>query len=111
MAAFNRHVFESLKHGALILFVDHPATPGSGTTDTAALHRIDEATVVEGVKAARFVLAGESDLLRNSADDHTKKRCPIPRRAERRISSFLSFANREDQIVDDSNALLSRVFH
>jgi len=36
------------------------------------LHRIDEATVIEEVKAAGFVPAGESDLLRHTADDHTK---------------------------------------
>jgi len=37
------------------------------------LHRIEEATVVQEVTAAGFKLAGESDVLRNPADDHTKK--------------------------------------
>jgi predicted methyltransferase len=73
MAAFNHHVFDSLKHGGTYFIVDHAAAPGSGTADTAELHRIDEATVVQEVKAAGFVLVGESNLLRNSADDHTKK--------------------------------------
>jgi predicted methyltransferase len=72
LAAFNRHVFDSLKHGGIYLIVDHAAAPGSGTTGTPALHRIDEATVIEEVKAAGFIRAGESDLLRNPADDHTK---------------------------------------
>jgi predicted methyltransferase len=54
------------------LHFDHAATPGSGTARTAALHRIDEATVIEEVKAAGFILAGESELLRNPADNHTK---------------------------------------
>jgi predicted methyltransferase len=72
MAAFNHHVFDSLKTGGTYFIVDHAATPGSGTGGTAELHRIDEATVINEVKAAGFVLAGESDLLRNPADDHTK---------------------------------------
>jgi predicted methyltransferase len=73
MAAFNRHVFDSLKHGGIYFIVDHAATAGSGIQAAPDLHRIDEATVIAEVKAAGFVAAGESDLLRNPADDHTKK--------------------------------------
>jgi predicted methyltransferase len=73
IAAFNRHVFDSLKHGGIYLIVDHAATPGSGSQAAPDLHRIDEASVVSEVKAAGFVAAGESDILRNPADDHTKK--------------------------------------
>jgi predicted methyltransferase len=72
MAAFNRHVFESLKPGGTYFIVDHAATAGSGFTAAPVLHRIDEAAVIEEVKAAGFVLAGESNLLRNPGDDHTK---------------------------------------
>jgi predicted methyltransferase len=32
----------------------------------------DKATVIAEVTAAAFKLAGESDILRNPADDHTK---------------------------------------
>jgi len=73
MAAFNRHVFDSLKKGGTYFIVDHAATPGSGTEGISKLHRIDEATVVNEVKAAGFALVGESDLLRNPSDDHTKR--------------------------------------
>ncbi len=72
LAAFNHHVFDSLKAGGIYFIVDHAAAPGSGTAGTPTLHRIDEATVISEVKAAGFVLVGESDLLRNTADDHTK---------------------------------------
>lgn len=72
LAAFNHHVFDSLKRGGTYFIVDHAAMPGSGTEGTAKLHRIDEATVIKEVEAAGFVRAGESDLLRNPADDHTK---------------------------------------
>ena len=72
LAAFNRHVYESLKPGGTYFIEDHAAAPGSGLTDTARLHRIDEATLIAEVEAAGFKLAGESDILRNPADDHSK---------------------------------------
>lgn len=72
MKAFNRHVFDSLKSGGLYIIVDHAAAAGTGATLSPKLHRIDEATVVKEVTDAGFVQAGESDVLRNPADDHTK---------------------------------------
>jgi predicted methyltransferase len=73
MAAFNKHVFDSLKPGGVYLIIDHAAAKGTGATQSPILHRIEEATVVQEVTAAGFKLAGESDILRNPADDHTKK--------------------------------------
>jgi predicted methyltransferase len=72
MAAFNKHVFDSLKPGGVYLIVDHAAAKGTGATLSPKLHRIEEATVVQEVTAAGFKLAGESDVLRRPADDHTK---------------------------------------
>jgi predicted methyltransferase len=73
MAVFNKHVFDSLKPGGVYLIIDHAAAKGAGATQSPTLHRIEEATVVQEVTAAGFKLAGESDILRNPADDHTKK--------------------------------------
>jgi predicted methyltransferase len=72
MAAFNRQVFDSLKPGGVYFIIDHAATPGTGATLSPKLHRIDKATVIAEVTAAGFKLAGESDVLRNPADDHTR---------------------------------------
>lgn len=72
MAAFNKHVFESLKPGGVYLIIDHAAAAGTGATLSPKLHRIDKATVIAEVTAAGFKLTGESDLLRNGADDHTR---------------------------------------
>jgi predicted methyltransferase len=72
MAAFNRHVFESLKPGGIYLIVDHAAAEGTGATLSPTLHRIDKALVIGEVTAAGFTLMGESDILRNPADDHTR---------------------------------------
>ena len=73
MAAFNKHVFDSLKPGGTYIVLDHAAAAGSGATDSSTLHRIEKKTVIDEVTAAGFKLAGESDALHNSSDDHTKK--------------------------------------
>lgn len=72
MAAFNKHVFDSLKPGGEYLIVDHQAAAGTGAESAPKLHRIERDTVVTEVTAAGFRLAGESPLLRHPADDHTK---------------------------------------
>jgi predicted methyltransferase len=72
MAAFNKLVFDSLKPGGIYFIVDHAAAPGTGATLSPTLHRIDEATVIQEVTAAGFQRVGESDILRNPADDHTR---------------------------------------
>lgn len=73
VAAFNKKVFDALKPGGVYFVLDHAAAAGSGTRDTNTLHRIDEATVKQEVKAAGFELAAESDVLRNKDDPHTDK--------------------------------------
>lgn len=49
------------------------AAPGSGLRDTDTLHRIDAATGETQVLAAGLRFVGESALLANPADDHTKR--------------------------------------
>jgi len=66
-------VYDTLKPGGIYLILDHEAEPGSGTRDTATLHRIDVQTVTKEVLAAGFVLAGSSELLHQPADSHTVK--------------------------------------
>ena len=70
--AFNRAVFAALKPGGVYVVLDHAAQAGSGLRDTEGLHRIDAATVKAEVTAAGFKLDGESAILANPADDHTK---------------------------------------
>ena len=69
MAAFNRHVFASLKPGGLYIVLDHSAPDGTGSKLTDTTHRIDEALVKSQVEAAGFKFEGESAVLRNPADD------------------------------------------
>jgi predicted methyltransferase len=72
VAGFNRAVFAALKPGGVYVVLDHAAASGSGLRDTDTLHRIDPAAVKAEVKAAGFVLDGESAILANPADDHSK---------------------------------------
>ncbi len=69
MAAFNRHVYESLKPGGLYLVLDHSAAAGTGASQAPVLHRIDEGFVRRQVEEAGFKFEGSSPLLRNPADD------------------------------------------
>jgi predicted methyltransferase len=73
VTVFDQLVFDALKPGGIYLIVDHEAEPGSGTRDTATLHRIDVETVKKEVLAAGFVLVGSSDLLRQPGDAHAVK--------------------------------------
>ncbi len=65
-------VFAALKPGGMFVVVDHAAEAGSGMRDTEKLHRIDPNIVKTQVTAAGFKLDGETDVLGNPADDHTK---------------------------------------
>ncbi|QUD88791.1 class I SAM-dependent methyltransferase [Phenylobacterium montanum] len=73
LALVNKAIFNALKPGGVYVVLDHAAAPGSGLAATETLHRIDPAVVKSEVEAAGFKFEGESDVLANPADDHTKK--------------------------------------
>ena len=70
--AFNRKVFAALKPGGVFVVLDHVALAGSGMNGPNRLHRIEPAIVIAEVTAAGFKLDGESKVLSNTTDDHTK---------------------------------------
>jgi predicted methyltransferase len=72
-AILDKNVFNALKPGGVFVIVDHVAEAGSGLRDTDTLHRIDPEIVKTQATAAGFVFEGESDVLRNPADDHKVK--------------------------------------
>ncbi len=72
MAAFNRHVYDSLEPGGIYFILDHQANPGTTEAQIAALHRIEKAQVVREVEGAGFKLVAEGNALHRTADDHTK---------------------------------------
>ena len=65
-----RAAFAALKPGGVFYVQDHSA-PGTGTSATQTLHRIDPAAVISVVTAAGFVLDAQSSHLANPEDDHT----------------------------------------
>jgi predicted methyltransferase len=71
--AFLRTLYASVKPGGVVAVIDHVAAPGGDVRAVAdKLHRIDPAVVRADFERAGFVLDGESNLLRNPADDHSK---------------------------------------
>ncbi|OYW44512.1 MAG: hypothetical protein B7Z33_11860 [Sphingomonadales bacterium 12-68-11] len=62
--------FDALKPGGVFYVQDHSA-PGTGTSATQTLHRIDPAAVIAVLTAAGFVVDAQSSHLANPADDHT----------------------------------------
>jgi predicted methyltransferase len=69
---FNKQVYAALKPGGVYVILDHADAAGTGLSGTEGRHRIEEARVKEDVLAAGFKLDGESNILANPADDHTK---------------------------------------
>ncbi|WP_310467968.1 methyltransferase [Sphingomonas sp.] len=70
--AWLARLFAAMKPGAILAIIDHAAAPGGDTREVVEkLHRIDPAVVRADFERAGFVLEGESDLLRNPADDHS----------------------------------------
>ena len=71
--ALNRAIFDALKPGGVYVIIDHAAVAGHtiNTDPQADIHRIDQAQIVREVTAAGFVLDGESQVLRNPADNRS----------------------------------------
>jgi len=71
--AFLKTVYTAMKPGGVVGVVDHVATPGGDTRAVVeSLHRIDPVTIRADFERAGFVFDGESELLRNPQDDHSK---------------------------------------
>ena len=71
-AAFNERVHAALKPGGTYIVLDHQADAGTDDARIAKLHRIEKAVVIQEVVASGFVLAGDSEVLRTDADDHSR---------------------------------------
>lgn len=66
-------LFRAVKPGGIVAVIDHVAPAGGDTRAVVeATHRIDPAVIRADFERAGFVFDGESNLLRNPADDHSK---------------------------------------
>jgi predicted methyltransferase len=66
--ALNAAVFKALRPGGVYVVVDHAGRPGTGTSETETLHRIEEGVVRREIQAAGFRLEAEATFLRNPSD-------------------------------------------
>jgi predicted methyltransferase len=66
-------LYAALKPGGIVGVIDHHAAAGAEVTASVhGQHRIDADVVRRDFAAAGFELEAESDVLRNSADDHSR---------------------------------------
>jgi len=66
-----KSIYAAMKPGAVVGVIDHVANPGDTRATVEKLHRIDPETVKADFKRAGFKLEATSNILRNSADDHS----------------------------------------
>ena len=62
----------ALKPGGVVIVTDHSAKEGEGISVVKTLHRIEEATLLQEMKAAGFRLVATSDAWRNPEDPRTE---------------------------------------
>jgi predicted methyltransferase len=69
--ALLKTVYASMKPGGIVGVIDHVGNPGDTRETVEKFHRIDPAVVKADFERAGFKLEGQSDILRNPADDHS----------------------------------------
>lgn len=68
----DKMIYDALKPGGVFVVLDHAAAPGTPIDPDDKLHRIDPAHVKKQLESSGFKFVGESKVLANPADDHTK---------------------------------------
>ena len=72
IAKVDKMIFDAIKPGGVFIVLDHAAAPGTPIDPDDKLHRIDPAHVKAQLISSGFKFEGESTVLRNPGDDHTK---------------------------------------
>lgn len=67
-ARMNTAIFAAVKPGGSFVIIDHSGRPGTGTSESQTLHRIEAVVVRQELEAAGFRLAAEGDFLRHPED-------------------------------------------
>jgi predicted methyltransferase len=88
-AAMNRAVFRALKPGGLYVIADHAGRPGTGISEAATLHRIEESFLRQEVEASGFRLLAEGDFLRNPNDPKDKNTPDPPQPKDEFVLKFV----------------------
>lgn len=82
-AKMNAAIFRALKPGGIYAIIDHSGRPGTGTTESDTLHRIEESVVRKEILAAGFTLPEEAEFMRNPADTRDWNASPMASGAKR----------------------------
>ncbi len=73
LIAIDKAIFRALRPDGTFVIAGNEAAKGSGVSSLATMFRIESDTVKAEVTAAGFLFDGESSLLSNPLDDHSKK--------------------------------------
>ena len=88
-ARLNAAVFAALKPGGLYVVADHAGRAGTGISESATLHRVEEVLVRREVEAAGFRLASAGDFLRNPADPRDRETPDPPQPKDEFVLEFV----------------------
>jgi predicted methyltransferase len=88
-AKMNASVFACLKTGGTFVIADHAGRPGTGITEAATLHRIEEAFLQNEVESAGLKLVARGDFLRNPADPRDKNTPEPPQPKDEFVLKFV----------------------
>ena len=88
-ARLNAAVFAALKPGGVYVVADHSGRAGTGISESATLHRVEEALVRREVEAAGFRLAAEGTFLRNPNDPRDREEPDPPQPKDEFVLKFV----------------------
>ncbi len=72
MAVISKKIFQAMKPGGVFLVADYASVKGAGAAAAKSLGRLDQDLLKRDLLAAGFVVDGESQILENASDDHSK---------------------------------------
>lgn len=82
-ARMNASILKALKPGGIFGIVDHSGRVGTGSSEAATLHRIEEKVLVEDITKAGFKLVESTDALREPGDTRDWNASPMAAGAKR----------------------------
>jgi predicted methyltransferase len=88
-ARMNAAIFAALKPGGSYVIADHAGRAGTGISESATLHRVEEVLVRREVEAAGFRLAAEGTFLRNPADPRDREEPDPPQPKDEFVLRFV----------------------
>ena len=85
----NKAVLRALKPGGIYVIADHAGRAGTGISEAATLHRMEEAFLRREVEAAGFKQIASGDFLRNPADPRDKNTPEPPQAKDEFVLKFV----------------------